>query len=157
MADRKLTLEERFWSKVSKGSEEACWCWNGLVTEKGYGRFVAKRRVILAHRFSWSVRNGAIPKGLLICHSCDNPPCVNPAHLWAGTVQDNNRDMLDKGRARITHHRGEKHGRAKLTEIEIGQIRTSTGLTQIRLANHYGVSQVLISKIQRRAIWKHVD
>jgi hypothetical protein len=97
---------ERFWAKVR--ITPGCWLWMAAVNDRGYGRFTLDRtgKLIPAHRFAWSAENGPIPPGLLVCHSCDNPPCVNPAHLWLGTQSDNMIDCLAKGRHR--HQKGSK-------------------------------------------------
>lgn len=91
---------EKFWEKVKK--TPGCWLWTGARTGRGYGALYfqegGKRWHKTAHRLSWEYARGAIPNGLFICHHCDNPLCVNPAHLFVGTVQDNNRDRDNKGR-----------------------------------------------------------
>jgi len=91
----------RFWSKVQKGeTENDCWKWLGS-TKKKYGQFyITHSDWISAHRFSWTLHFGEIPHGMYICHSCDNPPCVNPKHLWVGTQKENIGDMIKKGRAK---------------------------------------------------------
>ena len=89
---------ERFWSLVATGDE--CWEWLGSVGHHNYGRFWNDGKEIKAHRFSWQLHNGAIPEGLWVLHRCDNPRCVRPDHLWLGTVLENTRDMLAKGRER---------------------------------------------------------
>ncbi len=77
--------------------DTGCWEWTGPVNNKGYGtcRILGER---YAHRASWTLANGPIPDGLVVCHKCDNPRCVNPEHMWLGTLVDNNRDMFAKGR-----------------------------------------------------------
>lgn len=90
-----------FWSKIEK-TEDGCWIWKGASGgRQGYGSFSYKGKAYRAHRLAWSLENGPIPEGHFICHRCDNPPCVNPAHLFAGTALDNVRDMWEKGRAHI--------------------------------------------------------
>lgn len=91
-----LPIQVRFWKYVDKKGENECWEWNRSKYPNGYGR-IGKH---YAHRFSWILTNGEIPNGLHVCHSCDNPPCVNPKHLWLGTVADNMHDRDSKGRGR---------------------------------------------------------
>lgn len=104
-SDQGHPISERFWNKVERREADACWLWTGGTARKGYGVFTTgtKRdgsiRHHVASRFSWELHHGTIPDGLYICHSCDNPACVNPAHLWLGTQQDNITDMWQKGRA----------------------------------------------------------
>lgn len=92
------TPGERFDAKVDKSGPGGCWVWTGKRSREGYGRFSLDGRLVNAHRWSWERAVGPIPNGLLVCHHCDNPPCVNPEHLFVGTIQDNTRDMLAKGR-----------------------------------------------------------
>lgn len=83
-----------FFSLVTRRHAEGCWSWNGPRNRQGYGLWGKK----LAHRHSWEIANGAIPDGLWILHHCDNKPCINPAHLYAGTVVENVQDAIDRGR-----------------------------------------------------------
>lgn len=97
-------LETRFWRKVARRGPDECWLWTGSVfsEQRPYGCFGIKGRSFRAHRVAWSLANGRdIPAGKVVCHACDNPRCVNPAHIWLGTPLENMRDMLRKGRA---HH-----------------------------------------------------
>lgn len=90
------SVEERFWSFVEKS--EGCWTWVGMIGTTGYGQFWDGHHLSKAHRFSYRLHKGELPSELHVCHSCDNPLCVNPAHLWLGTDADNLRDMWAKGR-----------------------------------------------------------
>ena len=98
----RIPIEERFWRQTNKGGATECWNWTGAPNMWGYGQIrdmngrYGKKK--LAHRISWNIHNGPIPNGMLVLHTCDNPLCVNPNHLWLGTHKDNNDDMMKKGR-----------------------------------------------------------
>lgn len=92
------TLEERFWEKVNRGTGDDCWEWQAGKTTAGYGQIGSCGRKLYAHRVSYELHKGPIPEGMVVMHSCDNPGCVNPAHLSVGTLADNNADMTAKGR-----------------------------------------------------------
>lgn len=95
------TLISRFWAKVEIVDAASCWNWSGAVSPRGYGNWNASGRWVNAHRFAFEAHYGApIPKGMLVCHECDNRLCCNPAHLWLGSAADNTADMISKGRAK---------------------------------------------------------
>lgn len=92
-------IEGRFWAKVAKGHSNECWEWIGAKTSKGYGTIRDQGRTRRATHVAWEFANGRpIPEGMMVCHSCDSPPCVNPDHLWVGTGSDNIKDCYAKGR-----------------------------------------------------------
>lgn len=93
-------LIDRFWEKVDKKSDNECWNWIGAKNKDGYGIFNLNGKNTSAHRALWIILNSEIELGLQVCHSCDNPSCVNPNHLWLGTDQQNKDDMVKKGRKR---------------------------------------------------------
>jgi hypothetical protein len=88
----------RFWSRVAAGKPDECWCWIGSKTPLGYGHMRIGKQNAYSHRISWVLHNGFIPDGLVVCHKCDNPSCVNPTHLFLGTMKDNTQDSIKKGR-----------------------------------------------------------
>lgn len=152
MADKKSTAE-RFWTKVDVRGPDECWKWLACRRRKseGYGAFGRNQ---VAHRVAWELTNGVIPDGMLVLHRCDNPPCVNPAHLFLGSQYDNIHDCFAKGRA--NRAAGARHWGAKLTEEAVRDIRASTEANPI-LARQYSVSAPSISMIRNRRTWRHVD
>ena len=148
-----LTLIERFWRNVKK--TDTCWLWVGFRDPNGYGRLMVKGKPELVHRLSWAIHYGGIPQGKFVLHKCDISPCVNPEHLYIGTQFDNMADMWTRGRSNPGHVFGENHGMAKLTEIQVLEIRQSKEIGQI-LAEQYNVSNTTISDIRTRRIWKHL-
>lgn len=150
------TLEERFWKHVKKTDD--CWLWTGGQTHHGYGRVVhhpTRPQSRLAHRISWELHFGRIANPRqCVCHSCDNPLCVNPSHLFLGTRLDNAIDKVKKGR----HPVGEQHKNAKLNESAIKEIRRLyvAGISQGKLAITYHVNRVTIRNIISRRAWAHV-
>jgi hypothetical protein len=161
----------RFWKNVVKLAS-GCWEWTGNREAKGYGRFGAENKMHKAHRFSYELHYGPIPEGKMIIHSCDNPPCINPDHISAGTCKDNSDDMISRNRA--VHNRGtkphykkhpeeiqrgERIGTHKVTESQIKQIRSlyaSGGYYQHVIAKMFHISQTSVWRIVRDITWKHV-
>lgn len=135
-------------SKVEQ-MPSGCHEWTGHVMPNGYGQ-VRHNGTAYAHRVAYELHKGDIPQGLYVLHSCDNRKCVNPAHLFLGTFDDNMADMVAKGR----QAHGEKNFHAKLTKDQVIAIRSSVG-TQREIAARYSVSRSLISMIRSERIWRH--
>jgi HNH endonuclease len=162
----------RFWEKVDKSGRTpehcqylgACWAWTGRTNTHGYGRVSYRNPIgdvsdLLAHRVSWFITNGATPEGIKVLHKCDNPPCVNPAHLFLGTQLDNVKDMQTKGRRRgLRHGLGAANNSAKLAEEDVRLIRerSAAGETFAAIAFDYGMTRPGITLIVKRKTWKHV-
>lgn len=168
------TLEQAvaaFWSKVDRLSPEECWMWTASRTASGgYGQVCWKRRPQRAHRISWELTHGPIPDGLLVLHHCDNPPCVNPAHLWLGTDADNIQDCVRKGRKNPAtgdrsgsrRHpervpRGSGSGMSKLTEADIPAIIAARvdGESIRSIATRLGVTKTTIGSVLSGKSWRH--
>lgn len=158
MARTKLTLAERFARHVQPGAPDDCWLWTGSLNTNGYGSIYNGRRRgqgkrgVAAHRVAWELAHGTIPPAMGVLHRCDNPPCVNPSHLFLGRQRENVRDMMEKGRDGFS---GERNPHARLTDAQIQEIRTSTEPGRA-IAKRLGVSCPTISEVRRRKLWKHV-
>lgn len=151
------SLDELFWDRLMMGlPSEQCWTWPGHLDEDGYGSLKHEKRPYRAHRVSWAIHSGRMPcADEVVRHTCDNPPCVNPAHLLVGTVTDNNRDTVQRERRK--DQRGEGHPNAKLTEIQVMEIRELAGtISERKLALKYGVSAPTISDVVTQRTWAHV-
>lgn len=153
------TVEERLrrvgWTEVIRKPElGACWEWSGLLDKKGYGRVaVGKQKMKAAHRASFEVWNGELDPSLYVCHSCDNPICINPAHLFLGDQYVNMGDAKAKKRSA----NGMRQGQAKLTDAQVAEIRAkyATGQhSQASLGREYGVTSSNIWAIVNRRNWK---
>lgn len=152
------TMVEKFWDAVDKKGPDDCWEWKKGRTTFGYGSFYLPGSIhIPSHKFSWELVNEPVPKGLCVLHKCDNPPCVNPNHLFIGTKKDNAIDAAKK--KRLYNPKGEDHNCAKLTEAQVLEIRRrykfGTAL-QIDLAKEYGVTRRHLNEIICRKVWRHI-
>lgn len=142
-----------FWRLVQK--LDGCWRWLGARERHGLTYGYRGRPRVWAHRYSWELHNGPIPSGLFVLHRCDNPPCVNPEHLFLGTLADNNRDRDQKGR----QARGERGGRAKLTVEAVRAVRAqrAAGVACLDVAAEHGISEQQVSAIATGRSWRHVQ
>lgn len=164
--------DERFqWNKASEEEKleklkmnyekhvvrkDGCWGWLGPVDKNGYGQLpCGYQKLIKAHRVSWRIYKGDIPEKHVICHSCDNPPCTNPDHLFIGTKKDNAQDMMKKGRST----RGERNYNAKLTEEDVKNIKflLSLGVTGTRISKDFKISESVIHGIKKGIYWRHIS
>lgn len=155
MYDKKTI--KRFWDKVNK--TDGCWEWLGYFKTdkrfkggKTYGFFsFGKNRNLRAHRVSWEIHFGEIPKGMCVCHHCDNPICVRPDHLFLGTMYDNNMDAVKKGRIKILPF--------KLTTDQVQEIRklySTRDFIQKELGKKFNVSQTTIKDVVNYKTWKYI-
>ena len=151
---------ERVLEKISFGfGEDACWAWLGAIQTDGYGSIGIKKdgkwRMTLPHRFMYEECLGKIPEKMCVCHSCDNPACVNPKHLFLGTHKDNMLDKSNKGR--VPDMTGENNPNAKLSKEDVLYIRSYFGVLNItELSRLFNVTPTNISDIVKNETWTHV-
>lgn len=138
---------------------DGCWEWDGARHPHGYGLIGIDGRMTRVHRVAHELFIGPIPEGLHVCHRCDNPPCFNPDHLFAGTRADNMRDMAAKGRQVFQKHperavRGARNGRHRLTPDEVREMRALGGsMTNTALAKRFGVGRTQVRRILQKEQW----
>lgn len=161
-AGESLPVLTRYWAKVDQSGE--CWDWTGFCDRDGYGMFwdgevdgrgrPKSRRVT---RYAYRTFVGPIPNGMLVCHRCDNPSCVRPAHLFLGTPAENSADMTAKGRSATATNRHAVLTPEQVEEIRAAYVQRAKGkhgsVRQIDLARQYGVTQAQVSKIVRGTTW----
>ncbi len=152
------SLAERLWARVDRRGPGDCWVWAGCKQWNGYGRIGrgGSGLTILTHRAAWEMANGPIPEGMRVLHTCDNPPCCNPAHLFLGTQADNGADMARKGRA--ARLRGEMNAEAKITATDAEDIRrlAAAGQRHKDIALRYAIGKTQVGRIVRRECWGHI-
>lgn len=150
--------KERFLSKVDKSS--CCWLWKAHKTPTGYGRFMMKGiKNLTAHRASYMLFVGSIPTGMLVCHSCDNPSCVNPEHLWLGSCADNVRDRDQKGRFNNGNQKGERNQASKISDADASNIKRlqREGLRVCDVVQETNISRGIVQSIFLGNTWKHIN
>jgi len=159
----KADMAQRFWSKVNKDGptmphmDTPCWVWTASTYSRGYGKFLVDGRLRVASHVAVGMSGITIPPGMEACHACDNPPCVNPAHIWIGTQADNVADMVRKGRhvgirdGWGQHCRGENNANARLTDVQVDEMRNlyANKAGVVALASRFGVHRTTVRRIVR--------
>lgn len=146
-----------FWEHTDRDSN-GCWNWTGYK-HRGYGQIRVNKKQHFTHRYAYELTHGPIPEGMVICHTCDNPACCNPDHLFLGTHADNAADRHAKGRSRSGALRGELSASAKLTAAQVVAIRATYAqgtISQAELARRYNVAVSTIYLIVHHKKWKHL-
>lgn len=150
---------KRFLKYVDIKDKNSCWEWGGTLDSNGYGVFSIKHILIKAHRFSYLSWHGNIDKSLQICHSCDNPRCVNPTHLWQGTQAENNKDRHSKNRTKTGHIYGSENKMSKLKEDDVLWIIENYNpkyWSTRKIAHKFSVSQTSIRNILSGKSWRWI-
>lgn len=152
-----MTLLEKLEAGSIPEPNSGCLLWCGATNQKGYGRVRWNARTQSAHRLAWLAAYGPIPPGMLVCHKCDVPACINPTHLWLGTNDQNMADMVAKGRSPdgTQTTRGEAHPISKIAESAVRAILADVRPHPAIAADH-GITRSMVGKIKRRQSWRHV-
>ena len=163
-----LADQDNVLAKISIGNDAECWNWSASKDPRGYGLCSVQKHTFRAHRVVYAIAFGVVPRGMFVCHRCDNPSCCNPSHLFLGTTDDNMADKVAKGRqsrgpahAALIYERspkGSNSHNAKLTEASVREIRElrRSGQTVSHLARTYGVTRTAINSAIHGRSWRHV-
>ena len=153
-------LIRRLANGLDDAPEGGCWNWRRTTNSDGYPMLKVAGKMVYAHRLAYELAVGQVPDELHVLHSCDNPRCINPAHLSPGTRSQNMKECSERGRARIPKpiKLGEQNGAAKLTDVDVRSIRRllHKGVTQQAIADRFAVTQRTISDIKLGKKWRHV-
>lgn len=151
-----MDIKERLFSFINMNSN-GCWDWIGAKNKKGYGCLSYKNKTTIAHRLSYLLFIGEIPKDLHVLHRCDNPKCINPNHLFLGTDLDNSNDKISKGRFVCSY--GKDNGNSKLTDEQVVdiKIKIKKGLSFASISRTYEVSETTIAYIAKNKSWRHIN
>ena len=149
-----VTHEQLFWLHVDKGGPNGCWIWTRYRQRQGYGWVCVQQKYYLAHRLAWEFVNGPVPDGLFVLHKCDNPPCVNPDHMFLGDHQANCDDKIRKGRIAL----GERVKRVVLNESKVRRIRElrGNGLNYEEIGRRLACNGAVVRNVCIGKFWKHV-
>jgi len=151
------TIEEKLRFNSVEDSN-GCWLWQGGKTTFGHGIIAVNRKSHLAHRVAYKIWKDRVPLNMFVCHTCDNPKCINPDHLFIGTQDDNMKDMANKGRSNNGIQKGEKNPQSQLTDRQVRRIKRLllNGHTRKEIANKFGVNEAVVGFISENKNWKHV-
>jgi len=150
-----IPFDEWFWQQIIVDERTNCWVWQLALVTQGYGQVSIKHKSYRAHRIAYELFYKESTQGKLVCHICDNPPCINPEHLFLGTAKENTQDMVKKQR----HNHGERHHFAKLTKQAVLDMRKrhkQGNITIAQLASEYGVSPSSARKAIVGLMWRHI-
>ena len=157
------TLEQRFWEKVDIRGDDECWNWKANKIPQGYGyisvgnKWKGTRKELRTHRVSYELSFGEVPLGLVVKHKCDNPSCVNPRHLEAGTQKSNIKEMVVRGRQKLNPNYGAKNHATKLSELTVQRIRiVGNGLSIKTVAKMLNVSDATVAHIRTGRNWPYI-
>jgi hypothetical protein len=161
---KEKTMNHRFFEKIAIKPGDSCWEWQGARLKAGYGQAFVKGKLMLAHRAMYEHTVGPIPEGMVVMHTCDNPPCCNPNHLRLGTARENVHDCKAKGRARYVGMSGESNPNVALSAAQVDEIRSlykgpqnrmrpRTGPTLTELAKQFKVGTSQIKRIVDCESW----